>query len=486
MTTPTGTIAMSDVNVELSKASTALITFDDTDVRNLAGVLSGQISMDDMRGKSAVNYGTLTPSLSTVAEGGSVTFTLAGGTLPNGTYYWRVDYVSNLDAADFVATQGSFSVAGNTGSFSVSTVNDTLDEGDGVFRVLLGDVSGVPVAYVSSSNVTVTETTTYTAQAITTNNVYRYGPLASRWIIFGVDTTQVQDGTTIYWNILNVTGTVDTTDIDALSGSFSIGSNEGGSLVTVASVTDGSTKASKSFRFRFYTDAARTNLVATSGTVTIRAAPTYALSFSPTSINEGQTTTGTITTTNYPPNNDLYFTTSGTASATADWLGGVASGNVAMPTGTSNFLVTAAYDGTVESNETLTFSLRTVSTSGTVVGTATVTFVQALGTVTTLTASKTGGATLGSNVTVTLRIASIPAYPADRTFNITYSVNGGAYTNAAPLLATTITVAANATSSSTITVVNRTSDTALSSLIFRVALTGHTTKDSNTLSGGYI
>ena len=53
MTTPTGTIAMSDVNVELGLPSSTVITLNDTAVRNLAGIASGAISMNDLRGKSA-------------------------------------------------------------------------------------------------------------------------------------------------------------------------------------------------------------------------------------------------------------------------------------------------------------------------------------------------------------------------------------------------------------------------------------------------
>lgn len=58
MATPTGTISLSDVNTELGKSSTATISLNDSDVRDLAGVASGAISMDDLRGKSlaTVNF----------------------------------------------------------------------------------------------------------------------------------------------------------------------------------------------------------------------------------------------------------------------------------------------------------------------------------------------------------------------------------------------------------------------------------------------
>ena len=53
MTTPSGTIKASDVNIELGKSSTALMSLNAADVRVLAGVPSGQISYNNLRGKSS-------------------------------------------------------------------------------------------------------------------------------------------------------------------------------------------------------------------------------------------------------------------------------------------------------------------------------------------------------------------------------------------------------------------------------------------------
>lgn len=52
----TGSISMSQVNVELKKNETAVITLNDTDVRKLAGKPSGVISMNDLRGKKNSEY----------------------------------------------------------------------------------------------------------------------------------------------------------------------------------------------------------------------------------------------------------------------------------------------------------------------------------------------------------------------------------------------------------------------------------------------
>lgn len=57
MPTPsTGPISLGDVNVELGKASTTNISMGNSDVRALAGVASGTISMSDLRGKSNVSF----------------------------------------------------------------------------------------------------------------------------------------------------------------------------------------------------------------------------------------------------------------------------------------------------------------------------------------------------------------------------------------------------------------------------------------------
>lgn len=56
MTLPTGTISMSQVNTELGRSSTASISLGESAVRALAGVPSGAISMDNLRGKSNVAF----------------------------------------------------------------------------------------------------------------------------------------------------------------------------------------------------------------------------------------------------------------------------------------------------------------------------------------------------------------------------------------------------------------------------------------------
>lgn len=56
MTTPTGTITLSNVNTELGLSSSAQISMSLSSVRGLAGVPSGAISMSNLRGKSYITF----------------------------------------------------------------------------------------------------------------------------------------------------------------------------------------------------------------------------------------------------------------------------------------------------------------------------------------------------------------------------------------------------------------------------------------------
>lgn len=127
MALPTsGTISLQDVNVELGNSSTALISLNDTDVRTLAGIPSGQISMDDLYGSSA---------------GGSTWFQLM---VPSESPGVRQVWIN-----DVVVSGSSIYVVGRT--------DDTTSNFFGSYQIKLatstGSVTWQRVAYPSSSAV---------------------------------------------------------------------------------------------------------------------------------------------------------------------------------------------------------------------------------------------------------------------------------------------------------------------------------------------
>lgn len=127
MTLPVGTISMSQVNVELGLSATATISLNQSNVRTLAGVPSGTISMDNLRGKT--NEFALTISTDQV-DANLRTLAINAGW--NGTIPVR----ATINAGVFI----SGSVPGNStpaltinGSFpnGVSLINNGTIAGDG-------------------------------------------------------------------------------------------------------------------------------------------------------------------------------------------------------------------------------------------------------------------------------------------------------------------------------------------------------------------
>jgi hypothetical protein len=118
MTTPTGTISLSQVNTELGAASNAPISLNQSNVRTLAGVPSGPISMDNLRGKT--NF-TFTVSMSPTSQ------TLSGTTVNR----------------SFAATTATAST-GTPTSYTWSITNDLT----GVYSIQSGQGTATAIARV--------------------------------------------------------------------------------------------------------------------------------------------------------------------------------------------------------------------------------------------------------------------------------------------------------------------------------------------------
>jgi hypothetical protein len=102
---------------------------------------------------SAAPTYTLTPPALNVNEGSSLTFTVGGTNIPNGTYYWTIE----TNAGDVSETSSSFTITGNSGSFSVTPTADATTEGVETFIVYLrsGSIAGPVLA---SETITINDT----------------------------------------------------------------------------------------------------------------------------------------------------------------------------------------------------------------------------------------------------------------------------------------------------------------------------------------
>jgi hypothetical protein len=81
---------------------------------------------------------TLTPSANSVDEGASVTFTVGGTNIPDGTYYW---ISPDANTSDLEAVSGSVYVTNSYAAFSVTAIADLTTEGAESFTVWLRPAS---------------------------------------------------------------------------------------------------------------------------------------------------------------------------------------------------------------------------------------------------------------------------------------------------------------------------------------------------------
>jgi hypothetical protein len=101
---------------------------------------------------------TLTPPALNVDEGSSLTFTVGGTNISNGTYYWTIE----TNAGDVTESSGSFAITGNSGTFSVTPTADATTEGVETFIVYLRSDS-ITGSVLASETITINDTSlTYT------------------------------------------------------------------------------------------------------------------------------------------------------------------------------------------------------------------------------------------------------------------------------------------------------------------------------------
>jgi hypothetical protein len=148
MATPTGTISLSDVNIELRRSSTAGIDMNDSQVRALARRGSGSISLADLQGKSIVNFafasdfvtqpfpGTATASFTFFSDASNWSIVSGVGS----QYELRATQISASGTATRTGTLNTFLSLGSNITFSIST--NTLGFKNWVLSIEIREASG--------------------------------------------------------------------------------------------------------------------------------------------------------------------------------------------------------------------------------------------------------------------------------------------------------------------------------------------------------
>jgi hypothetical protein len=216
---------------------------------------------------------------------------------------------------------------------------------------------------------------TYTITPSSTN-VYE-----GNTVSFAVTTTNVEVGTTLFYSIVGSTSSSDFLD-NSLTGSFavqSISNGVGFAMFTKTIASDAFyDEGIEAFEVNILTGSSGTegNVVATSDTIFVinLGEPSYTLSESATTVNEGGSVNFTINTINVGDGTTLYYSTGGSMEA-ADFSNNSLTGSFTIvgtgaTTGVATVTRTIANDFLTEGTETFTFVVRTGSTSGPVVATS--------------------------------------------------------------------------------------------------------------------
>ena len=165
--TPPGNASRESVVVSSNSGTTQSVTFSSngrTADQNFSAFMYDQATGGTLLASEtfvivAIGY-NIFESVTSVNEGGSVTFTFTG---PDGTYYYWIDPNTGITSSDFSsgwsssASRVSFVVSGTTGSFTVMLAPDRTFEGTESFtaKVSSGASTG---AVIESNTITVTDT----------------------------------------------------------------------------------------------------------------------------------------------------------------------------------------------------------------------------------------------------------------------------------------------------------------------------------------
>lgn len=307
-------------------------------------------------------YG-ITPSVGTVNEGGFVTFTVTTTGVPSGTVLqWATrGGVLASDFADSTLT-GMVAIGGTgTGTFTRTLAEDLTTEGTETFTVAVfpRDSALQPFDMLAeSTSVTISDTSTTPVPVYgITSNVTAVDE--GETVTFAVTTANVPTGTVLYWSTLPSSGSSVTSADFAdrvMSGTVTLDST-GNATIARTLAADLTTEGAESFAIVVRKNGTSGEIVATSSYVTINdtsttTIPTYTITPSATSVNEGGTVTFAVTTTNVPAGVLLNWDTALNTMGNTDFVDQVTAGAVTLDSaGGATISRTLANDLTTEGAE---------------------------------------------------------------------------------------------------------------------------------------
>lgn len=268
---------------------------------------------------------SITPTITSIGEGETaVTFNIVTQNVPNGTtLFWTTEISAGITSADFEdnALSGSVLILGNKATVNRSAIKDTKTEGTETFKLeLRSDSVGGPIL-AASLLVEILDLSTDPIPSTATYELLQSATImvegSSEGVIFTVNTTNVPNGTTLFWTTnvgeYNIT-TVDFAD-NSLNGYVTIRNNTGSFSRAVSA--DHKTEGSEIFFIELRTISTSGNIVAISNPILIldiSLTPSIGLDAYPLYPNEGGIITVSLDVSYIAPNTPLYLTSTGSIS----------------------------------------------------------------------------------------------------------------------------------------------------------------------------
>ncbi|TRW94631.1 beta strand repeat-containing protein [Candidatus Methylobacter oryzae] len=324
---------------------------------NTSGTKLADASAVSVKDTSSTPTYSLSTNFASASEGASITYNLATAGIAAGTVLNYTLSGSGITAADIVngSLSGSVTVGSSgSGTFTVALASDHTTEGtESVFAVLTS-ASGVPLAVASSVDINDTSLTPAYTLSANSSSVNEGASVTYNLSTVGIDTGSVLNYT------LSGLG-ITTADIvgGSLKGTVTI--NNGKGEFTVAAAADHVPEGTESM-IATLTGADGTALAVapsivindTSASAGSVSNPTYKLSASSSSVNEGGSVTYTLTTTGVVAGTVLDYSLGGLGIFSGDIVDGSVNGSVTVGAGgTGTFTVGVAADNFTEGAETM-------------------------------------------------------------------------------------------------------------------------------------
>ena len=207
------------------------------------------------------------PNLNSILEGNGVTYTITTSNVPdNTTLYWTNSGTTQSSDFEDLANNGSFTIVNNVGYVTRILKNDLQTEGTEtiVLEIRTSSIFGSIVATAPNVNVIDSSTGSIIASYAISPNVSFVNEGGT--VNFTVTTSNVADGTNLYWTNSGTTVDVDFTD-DINNGFVGINSSTG--VISRTLKNDVLTEGTETIILQLRTNSIIGSVVAVASTVTV-------------------------------------------------------------------------------------------------------------------------------------------------------------------------------------------------------------------------